>query len=65
MAIKQNEFAQQAAYLASRAALWAGECANNVDHPNKPMRDEPLSRFVKMLRQTADMIEEMHTEEAE
>ena len=57
MAMTHSEFAQQAAYLAGRCSSWAGECAHNIGKPLDPMRDEPVSRFVAMLRETADMID--------
>ncbi len=62
MAISHCRFAEQAAYLAGRCSSWAGECANNIDRPTEPMNDESLARFLHMLRDTADRIENMHNE---
>jgi len=56
------EFSMQAAYLASRSAIWAGECVMMPELLTEPMRDYSIKRFVKMLRDTADMIERSHVE---
>jgi hypothetical protein len=62
MAMTHSEFATQAAYLASRCASWAGECADNLGEPRKPMRDASVTRFLTMLRETADHIEKSHNQ---
>ena len=64
MAMTHSQFAAQAAYLASRSASWAGEVAAYGDYSEfTHMRDDSIERFVQMLRETADRIEEMHQEE--
>lgn len=62
MALTHCRFASQAAYLAGRCASWAGECSENAGEPSAPMRDDSVERFVKMLRETADYIEQIHAE---
>jgi hypothetical protein len=62
MAMSHSKFAMQAAYLASRSASWAGECADNLGEPERQMRDDSVARFLAMVRETADRIEQMHTE---
>lgn len=62
MALTHSEFAQQAAYLASRCATWAGECADNFGKPGAKMRDDSVERFVALLRERADLIERAHGE---
>ena len=58
MALTHSQFAASAAYLASRIANWAGECADNMGEPSEPMRDNSVERFLKMVRESADYIEE-------
>lgn len=62
MAMSHSFFAEQAAYLSSRCASWAGECARNGGRPEADMRDDSIERFAEMLRDTADHIEKMHKE---
>lgn len=64
MAMSHSKFATQAAYLAGRCASWAGECADNFGEPERPMRDDSVERFLVMLRETADRIEQMHNEKS-
>jgi hypothetical protein len=58
MTLTNSQFASSAACLAARCASWAGEYADNMGAPQEPMRDGSVERFVKMLRETADHIEE-------
>lgn len=62
MPITHVQLSTQAAYLSSRASSWAGECLMLPEQLQKPMRDDAVKRFLTMLRETADMIEQMHTE---
>jgi len=64
MAMSHSRFASQAAYLASRCASWAGECAESFGEPERPMHDESVARFLAMLRETADHIERIHNEKS-
>jgi hypothetical protein len=65
MALTHSQFASFSAYLASRCAGWAGECAEALGYPMKPMNDDSVERFVAMLRETADHIEKRHFEKQE
>ena len=64
MTISRRLFASQSAYLASRCASWAGECAADFGGPELPMYDESIKRYLAMLRETADRIEQMHNEKS-
>lgn len=64
MAMTHAKFASQAAYLASRCASWAGEVAAYPDYSESThMRDDSVERFVNMLRETADFLEDLQKED--
>lgn len=60
--ISHARFSQQAAYLAGRSNSWAGEVLTLPEDVHKPMSDWSVERYVKMLRESADRIEQMHRE---
>ena len=64
MAITHAQLSMQAAYLSSRASSWSGECLMLPERLQEPMRDASVKRFAEMLRETADMIEQMHEEQS-
>mgnify|MGYP003138609072 CR=1 FL=1 len=65
MPVTHAQFSQQAAYVASRASSWAGDVLTLPERLQEPMRDCSVRRFTAMLRETADMIERLHSEAIE
>jgi hypothetical protein len=64
MALTHCQFASSVAYLASRCASWAGECADNMGEPHKPMNNHSVARYLEMIREHANYIEQRQTQES-
>lgn len=66
--ITHARFGHMVALITTKAARWSFEMAEGVasgrDAPGKPMRDDPVQRFVKDIRWCCDQIEEEHRQEA-
>lgn len=64
MAITHARFGHLAALITTKAARWSFEMAcgasAGIDDPNKPMRDDPVERFLTEIREVCNLIEEDH-----
>lgn len=61
--ITHARFAAMASHLAGRVSSWAGDTLTLPEQVSEPMRDDSIERHLKMVREYADYIEEMHREE--
>ena len=62
MSISHAKFSRQAAFLAKNSADWAADCLMLDEDLSRPMRNEPVERYLKDMRGRLNMIEKVHSE---